>query len=425
MMKQKLLIFTILLLTSFNIALLYADGTQPSGAGTPDDPYIVLTLDNLLWISTNNDSWDKNFLQSSDIDATETINWNSNEGFSPIGTDYTNKFSGTYNGNFHKIENLYINREFTDYIGFFGRIQSANISNLNLNRINFTGDDFVGGLVGYTDSNSEILNCNTTGTVNGYNNIGGITGFSYSNIFLCSSSCNISGTNGRVGGLIGWSDTNSITSDCFSTGSVSGSNLVGGLIGYSDTSEINNCYSTGYVNAGTFLGGLIGFNDESVVTNSFWDYTTSGQSTSEGGTAKTTAQMQDIATFTDLSTDGLDFPWDFVDNPNDDIGNEDYWAIDSQSNNGYPIFAVTSVGVQNNDTSGDINLPQITNLINYPNPFNPTTTISFSSKMNGVVSLSIFNSKGETISEFANMELKIGTNNFIFNAEYLHSGTYY
>jgi len=33
------------------------------------------------------------------------------------------------------------------------------------------------------------------------------------------------------------------------------------------------------------------------VSNSFWDTETSGQATSYGGTGKTTAELQDIATF--------------------------------------------------------------------------------------------------------------------------------
>jgi hypothetical protein len=34
-----------------------------------------------------------------------------------------------------------------------------------------------------------------------------------------------------------------------------------------------------------------------IVTKSFWDRETSGQPTSNGGTGKTTVEMQDIATF--------------------------------------------------------------------------------------------------------------------------------
>jgi len=60
------------------------------------------------------------------------------------------------------------------------------------------------------------------------------------------------------------------------------------------------------------VGGLVGENSESTVNNSFWDIETSGQSTSAGGTGKTTAEMQDIDTFMDTETEGLDEPWDIT-----------------------------------------------------------------------------------------------------------------
>jgi hypothetical protein len=45
------------------------------------------------------------------------------------------------------------------------------------------------------------------------------------------------------------------------------------------------------------VGGLIGENIHGNVSNSFWDTETSGQATSDGGIGKTTAEMQDITTF--------------------------------------------------------------------------------------------------------------------------------
>ena len=33
--------------------------SQPSGTGTEEDPYQVMILNHLLWISENSDSWDK------------------------------------------------------------------------------------------------------------------------------------------------------------------------------------------------------------------------------------------------------------------------------------------------------------------------------------------------------------------------------
>jgi hypothetical protein len=52
------------------------------------------------------------------------------------------------------------------------------------------------------------------------------------------------------------------------------------------------------------VGGLVGLNgEESTVSNSFWDTETSGQATSAGGTGKTTAEMQDVTTFSGAGWD--------------------------------------------------------------------------------------------------------------------------
>jgi hypothetical protein len=77
------------------------------------------------------------------------------------------------------------------------------------------------------------------------------------------------------------------------------------------------------------VGGLVGWNGEyGYVTNSFWDIETSGQATSDGGTGKTTAEMQDIATFTDVDTEGLDEPWDIIAVANGGERNPSYiWNI--------------------------------------------------------------------------------------------------
>jgi hypothetical protein len=46
-----------------------------------------------------------------------------------------------------------------------------------------------------------------------------------------------------------------------------------------------------------YVGGLVGRNYQGTVSNSFWDTETSGQATSDGGTGKTTTEMQNTATF--------------------------------------------------------------------------------------------------------------------------------
>jgi hypothetical protein len=84
---------------------------------------------------------------------------------------------------------------------------------------------------------------------------------------------------------------------------------------------VSNSYSTGNVTGQNAVGGLVGYNHDGTVTDSFWDTETSGQATSDGGTGKTTAEMQDITTFSGAT-------WDIVGVANPDARNLAYiWNI--------------------------------------------------------------------------------------------------
>ncbi|MFP4001983.1 MAG: PKD domain-containing protein, partial [Thermoplasmata archaeon] len=151
---------------------------------------------------------------------------------------------------------------------------------------------------------------------------------------------NVSG-NDYVGGLVGENDEGTV-SNTYSTGYVNGSDdKVGGLVGENFQGTINKSFAAGEVNGhGLNIGGLVGDNWEGSINNSFWDMNTTGRSSSAGGTGKTTAEMKDVATFTDTSTEGLDEPWDFIGDPNDDGSDEDIWDMDKDGeiNDGYPYL---------------------------------------------------------------------------------------
>ncbi len=53
----------------------------------------------------------------------------------------------------------------------------------------------------------------------------------------------------------------------------------------------------------------------------------------------------------------------------------------------------------------------------YPNPFNPTTTISFNLPKNQKVSLDIYNIKGQKVKNIVNDNLLAGTNSFVWNGK--------
>jgi hypothetical protein len=86
---------------------------------------------------------------ANDIDCSCTSGWNGGAGFEPIG-NYSNEFTGTFDGKGYKITNLYINRSTTDYVGLFGFTGSGSeIKDVGLEEVNVSGDLYVGGLVGY------------------------------------------------------------------------------------------------------------------------------------------------------------------------------------------------------------------------------------------------------------------------------------
>jgi hypothetical protein len=62
---------------------------------------------------------------------------------------------------------------------------------------------------------------------------------------------------------------------------------------------------------------------------------------------------------------------------------------------------------------------------NYPNPFNPMTTIQFSAPKTGHATLRVYNVRGEMVSELHNGVLEAGDHSLTFNGEGLASGTYF
>ncbi len=61
---------------------------------------------------------------------------------------------------------------------------------------------------------------------------------------------------------------------------------------------------------------------------------------------------------------------------------------------------------------------------NFPNPFNPTTTIKFGLKESGKVNITIYNILGEKITTLLDKEMDAGIFDVKFNGENLASGIY-
>ncbi|MEG2200010.1 MAG: GLUG motif-containing protein, partial [Anaerovorax sp.] len=145
--------------------------------------------------------------------------------------------------------------------------------------------DAIGGLVG--DSyNVNISNCKVMGgSVSGYNNVGGVVGYSkFGTIEDSMSSADVTGDN-NLGGFAGYfgSDQSSkldraeITR-CWATGTVQGACEIGGFIGTTAWVKIDSSFATGDVKANNYwantgiscAGGFVGrTNLSSLITNSY------------------------------------------------------------------------------------------------------------------------------------------------------------
>jgi hypothetical protein len=200
---------------------------------------------------------------------------NGGKGWEPIGfytpqgdTAYVG-FRGTFDGQGYEIRDLYINRPDEVAIGLFRELAS-------------------GGVISYTGAASVAVTGGTLG-------VGGLVAVNDGTISNCYCTGHVTGDE-YVGGLVGLTIVDGTVENSYFTGNVSGNLQVGGLAGR-NTGTVRNSYSTGSVTGTTGVGGLVGYGGVGIVTNSFWDRETSGQPSSDGGTGKTTAEMQDITTF--------------------------------------------------------------------------------------------------------------------------------
>jgi protein tyrosine/serine phosphatase len=75
----------------------------------------------------------------------------------------------------------------------------------------------------------------------------------------------------------------------------------------------------------------------------------------------------------------------------------------------------TQNSVDNDNSSETIPVYQL--LKNYPNPFNPSTTISFSLSKSCDVNLDIYNIKGQKIKSIVDSKLKVGKYDLIWNGD--------
>ncbi|GAB3377566.1 two-partner secretion domain-containing protein [Azotobacter armeniacus] len=204
------------------------------------------------------------YVLGNDIVASDTESWNAGAGFEPIGNG-KNPFTGTFDGLGHWISGLTINRTTTDDVGLFGATQSATIRQLGLVDASVKGLSRVGSLVGQASS-STLESIYVTGSVSGYQYVGGLAG---DNSGLIANSHSIGSVDGEsfVGGLVGSSSGQLIKT--FAIGSVIGTaSNIGGLAGYNSGVLMGN-FALSDTTGDTNVGGLVGANEGGIVAGNF------------------------------------------------------------------------------------------------------------------------------------------------------------
>ena len=240
--------------------------------------YTVYNADGLMNVAelVNGGKTDINITLDKNIDLT-------GKDWTPIGTDYDNSYTGTFDGGGHTITGLTVTTN-DEYAGLFGWLNRAGtVKNVVMEGVQITSNQIyggsIGGVVGY--SWGTIENCSVSGSISGTVSVGGVVGAQRDrSITGCSSSATVKGTL-NVGGVAGQTSFGATLTACYATGNViiemaPNKNIAGGgLVGMNAGSSLLACYatgnvtstgsSTGYVHIGGFLG-----DNYTTVTACYW-----------------------------------------------------------------------------------------------------------------------------------------------------------
>lgn len=275
--------------------------TKPAGLGTDENPIVISTLGELVWLVNSPSAWSQSIRQTADIDLVNCT-W-----LQGIGTK-TLPFTGVYNGQGHVIKHLTRMSVAPGVaVGMFDYVKGATLQSVILEDAKISGVDRVGGLVGNAIS-SRIKASSTSGTLKGA--IGG----------------------GLVGAGTGVSIVNSYSRMALTATGSDGATL-GGLAGLLDAkSTIANSYALARLN-GTSLshvGPLVGQPDGASQQDSVRNLSSTGQDTFTNtlGLERTQAQMRDISTY-------LELDWKIANMSARGVP----WAICAGVNDGYPFLS--------------------------------------------------------------------------------------
>ena len=258
--------------------------TTFEGSGTAEDPWQIATAEQLN--SVRNDLT-AHYILTADIDLSGYENWEPIGAFRSLSDapedaeiphpDYA--FTGSFNGNGHKISNLTVASAQPMGAGLFGCTSGtergeAYIGNFTLENVNVSGCYLVGSAVGLQFMNCKVTDITLQGEnkLTGMQGIGGIVGTGFDLISNCSATVNITvmGDDGACAGLIAGGTTMSPIENCQAVGgSITAEGnatwAIGGICGAPwGAPDIKDCTASDIVirvtgEGNRLVGGLLGF----------------------------------------------------------------------------------------------------------------------------------------------------------------------
>ena len=269
------------------------------GSGTADDPYHVITADDLAGINGNS-----YYKLMNDIDLTEWINKNSpTAGWLPIGRN--SAVASYFDGDNHTISGLWT-ESIEDYTALFANASGATIKNLKVKIAEgkkVKGGNYTAGLLG-RGVTTTIENCTVIGDVEGKEYVALLVGDIAGSVDGCHTKGSVVATD-YVGGIVG--QASAIINNSSSAGSVScigNEAYVGGIVGHSDK-DISKCISQSDVTssgANSKVGGIVGSTSSAIMmSTSSGKVTTSGSGSISGGIAGQGCNISDCYSQSDIT----------------------------------------------------------------------------------------------------------------------------
>ena len=253
------IIIAIMMITVLSPELSFANNGL-GGNGTEASPYEISSEEDLIQMvdKVKNGEGDAFYVMTTDFEVTS-------ESIEPIGKDANTAFTGSFDGQGHKITG-YKQRLTADdgnYGGLFGYTNNATIKNITMESVNInnTGSKaYVGGIVGYM-KNGTIENVKvTSGSVSSGMTAGGIIGGLENGATFRSfeNEATVSGSS-CAGGILGYTPSSVTLSRMKNSGNING-RTAGGVLGtgYNTYTKIENSRNSGTITGTSYAGGICG-----------------------------------------------------------------------------------------------------------------------------------------------------------------------